>query len=215
MKFHCILTLMAALGSFAGTSLAEENPAPTAKPAETKGKPAAPEAKKGDPIKVTSEGGAEMNQKKDCMVYLKNVKFLHPAQNLEMTCDRLEVYRDPPPPPKPKPTLDAEAAGAVAPEDEPQLEIREAIALGNVEIKKKGADGKVSIGKCQKAVFDGKTQEILLSGSPQPQLAVGSDYIFYADTITLKEDGQHKLGNNSTTLLQEKKKGGAGEGKER
>lgn len=197
-------------GLLAALSTAQEAAAP----------PPAADKKQGELITVTSEGGAEIDQEKNLMIYIDNVKFLHPSQGLEMTCQRLEVYRDPPPKPKAKPVLEEEAAKNDAPEAAPdaQPELREAIATGSVVIRKKGADGKTSIGKGQKAVFDGKKKVITLSGKPQPELDVGSDYLFYADTIILKEDGKHMLGNNARTVFKkqkdqkETKEGGQGAG---
>lgn len=215
MKSHHIFPLIAAL---AGMAVAQDAAAPAAapaKPAAAKPEAAAAAKKPGDLITVTSEGGAEINQNKNLMVYIQDVKFLHPAQNLEMTCERLEVFRDPPPPPKPKPALEAEAAGAAVEQDAPQPELREAIATVNVVIKKKGADGKISTGKGQKAIFLAKTELIILSGSPQPSLDIGSDYLFYADTITLKQNGEHTLGKNARTVFKKQKEGGAGGGKDR
>lgn len=209
MKFLTILTFS---GLLIGVSCAQEAPAP---------EPPAPAAKKekNDLITVTSSGGAEIHQTKNLMVYIDDVKFLHPSQGMEMTCERLEVFRDPPPEPKAKPVLEEEAATNTSPEEpEAQPQLREAIATGNVVIRKKGADGKVSIGKGQKAVFDAKKEVITLSGSPQPELDVGSDYLFYADTIILTEDGQHRLGPNARTVFKkqkDKKEGGAGGGQGR
>ena len=206
MKITTILTLA---GLIAGVSLAQEAAAP----------PPAAKKKEGDLITVTSSSGAEIHQTKNLMIYIDNVKFLHPAQNMEMSCDRLEVYRDPPPEPKAKPVLEQEAATNSEPEEaDAQPELREAIATGNVVIRKKGADGKLTIGKGQKAVFDAKKELITLSGKPQPELDVGSDYLFYADTIILQEDGQHRLGNNARTVFKKqkaKKEGGDGGGQGR
>jgi hypothetical protein len=180
-------------------------PPASTKPLAPKPEPAAKPA--GDLITVTSSGGAEIHQKKNLMIYIKNVHFDHPVQNLVMTCDRLEVYREDPPPAPPKPALEAEAAqGKSAPDDaQGQPDLKEAIAYGNVVITKKAADGATNIGRGQKAVFNGKTRDVLLSGSPQPQLEVG-DNLFFADTIILREDGQHRLGNNARTLFKPKKK---------
>jgi lipopolysaccharide export system protein LptA len=209
MKFLIILTVS---GLLAGLSCAQEAPAP---------EPPPPAAKKdkNELITVTSAGGAEIHQAKNLMIYIDDVKFLHPSQGMEMTCQRLEVFRDPPPPPKPKPVLEEEAAANAQPEEpEAQPQLREAIATGNVVIRKKGADGKLSIGKGQKAVFDAKKEVITLSGRPQPELDVGSDYLFYADTIILQEDGQHRLGNNARTVFKkqkDKKEGGTGGGQGR
>jgi lipopolysaccharide export system protein LptA len=209
-----ILNILAFAGLASGIVCAQEAPAE---------KPAPPAAKKqqGDLITVTSDGGAEIHQSKNLMIYIDNVKFFHPAQGLEMTCERLEVYRDPPPPPKPKPVLEEEAAGNAPPEEpdaEPQL--REAIATGNVVIRKKGADGKLSTGKGQKAVFDAKREVITLSGKPQPELDIGSDYLFYSDTIILDQKGNHELkGPNTRTVFKKqketKKEGGTGGGQGR
>lgn len=192
-------------------------------PAQQAAVAAAPAAKKekNDLITVTSSGGAEIHQSKNLMIYIDNVKFLHPSQGLEMTCDRLEVYRDPPPEPKAKPVLEEEAAGNAQPEEpeaEPQL--REAIATGKVVIHKKGVNGKTNIAKGQKAVFDAKDKVITLSGKPQPELDVGSDYLFYSDGIILQEDGNHKLlGPNTRTVFKKqkegKKEGGTGGGQSR
>jgi lipopolysaccharide export system protein LptA len=167
---------------------------------------------KGDLITVTSSGGAEIHQKKNLMIYLQNVKFDHPTQNMVMKCERLEVYRDDPPPPPPKPPLAQEAAQGAKPEAPQQPDLKEAIATGNVVITKKGADGGNNVGRGQKAVFNGKTRDVLLSGNPS--LEVG-DNLFFADTIILREDGQHRLGNNARTVFKPKKnkeKGGAGGG---
>ncbi|MFM7182649.1 MAG: LptA/OstA family protein [Verrucomicrobiales bacterium] len=207
-----ILKFLAFSGLMSGISCAQQAPAP---------QPPPPDAKedKNELITVTSAGGAEIHQTKNLMIYIDDVKFLHPSQGMEMNCQRLEVYRDPPPPPKAKPQLDVEAAVNAPPEEpEEQPKLREAIATGKVVIRKKGADGKLSIGRGQKAVFDAKKQVITLSGSPQPELDVGSDYLFYADTIILQEDGQHRLGNNARTVFKkqkDQKEGGAGGGQGR
>ena len=209
MKFFTLFTLS---GLLTGALFAQQPAAPPA-PAEKK--------KQGDLITVTSTGGAEIHQSKNLMIYIDNVKFLHPSQGLEMTCERLEVYRDPPPEPKAKPVLEEEAAGNAPPEEpeaEPQL--REAIATGNVVINKKGTNGKTNIAKGQKAVFNAKDKVITLSGKPQPELDVGSDYLFYSDSIILQEDGNHKLlGPNTRTVFKKqketKKEGGAGGGQSR
>lgn len=206
MKILTILTLSSLMTGALGAQQAAA-PAPAAK------------KEKSEIITVTSAGGAEIHQAKNLMIYIDDVKFLHPAQGLEMTCERLEVFRDPPPEPKVKPVLEEEAAGNAKPEEpaaQPQL--REAIATGNVVIHKKGADGKISIGRGQKAVFDAKKEVITLSGKPQPELDVGSDYLFYADTILLQEDGKHRLGNNARTVFKKKKdqkEGGKGAGEGR
>lgn len=199
--------ILAISGFLAVAACAQEAAAP----------PPAADKKQGELITVTSEGGAEIDQEKNLMIYIDNVKFLHPSQGLEMTCQRLEVYRDPPPEPKAKPVLEEEAAKKAQPDEEAaaQPELREAIATGNVVIRKKGADGKTSIGRGQKAIFDGKKKVITLSGKPQPELDVGSDYLFYADTIILKEDGKHMLGNNARTVFKkqkDQKEGGKGGG---
>ena len=106
--------------------------------------------------------------------------------------------------------MEAEAAGAETdPADEAQPDIKEAIATGNVVITKKTAEGKTNIGRGQKANFDARNQNILLSGSPQPSLEIG-DNLFYADTIILQENGQHKLGKNARTLFKKQKQAEGG-----
>ena len=145
-------------------------------------KPAAPR-KADDPIAVTSKGGAEPDHEKNLMVYTDQVHFSHPAQGLKISCDRLEVH------PNPIPNGN---------------KLSNAVATGNVVVRKAGANGKISIAKGEKAVFDTKTNSTTLSGKPQPELEVG-DFLFYADTITLQQNGQHRLGENARTVFKKPK----------
>lgn len=144
--------------------------------------------KAGDLITVTSDGGAERDQEKNLMVYTDTVKFTHPAQGLEIACERLEARQIQLP------------AG---------LRISKAIATGNVVVRKMGANGKVSIAKGQKAEFDAETSTTTLSGKPQPMLEVG-DFLYYADTIILQQNGQHRLGNHARTVFKKAKEAGRG-----
>ena len=208
-----IISLLAMLASTALAQNATPQPAdgsPIARPAvpaeapKKEGKADAKAADKGGLITITSSGGAEVYQKENLMIYHETVKFDHPAQSLLMTCDKLEVYRQDEPVVEPKP-LEAEAAQGKKNEDK-QPDIKEAIAIGNVTIIKKNADGTTTVGRGERALFSGIRRDVLLSGTPnkQPELDVGEN-TFLADTITLRENGKHLLGTNSKTRFKPKK----------
>jgi len=158
-------------------------------------------------ITIISTGGAEVNQKTNTMIYLRDVVFTHPQQRLTITCDRLEVIREEPPPPPPKPPLEEEAAQAEDPpaEDpgEQEPEIKQAIATGNVVITSINPEGKPRIATGKRAVYEGATQEVHLFGSPT--LDVGN-LIFNAASentvIILVEDGNHRFIGPIRTIAQ-------------
>lgn len=149
------------------------------------------------PITITSTGGAEMHPDQNMFVYIENVVFDHPEQMLNMKCDRLEVYREVPPPAPPPPPLEAEAGQGEAVKPEPKEEapeIKKAIATGNVRIEKTAPDGGMRKGTGDRAVFESKTQEIRLYGSPTLMVDNTEFEALRKDCVViLKEDGRHRL----------------------
>lgn len=219
-----IMKLILALLGFLGTSalVPAQQPAPAAAaPAPAvpgaAAAPAAPapapkEKKDTLPIKITSTGGAEVVPEKNLIVWLENVRFEHPEQKILMTCDRLEVYQEPPPPPKPKPALEEEAGkkgsapGPAAPEPAPEPEIKSAIAYGHVYLEKLSPRGEKRVGRGKKAVFDAKTRDVQLTGLPSLDV---DQHMFKAlrenCVVVIKEDGNHRLIGPFDTLLTERK----------
>ena len=218
-----IMKLILALLGFLGTSAlvpaqqpvpAAAAPAPAVPGAAAPAAPApAPKEKKDTlPIKITSTGGAEVVPEKNLIVWLENVRFEHPEQKILMTCDRLEVYQEPPPPPKPKPALEEEAGkkgsapGPAAPEPAPEPEIKSAIAYGHVYLEKLSPRGEKRVGRGKKAVFDAKTRDVQLTGLPSLDV---DQHMFKAlrenCVVVIKEDGNHRLIGPFDTLLTERK----------
>ena len=164
------------------------------------------------PIKVTSDGGAEMVPEKNLIIWIDNVHFEHPDQKIKIDCDRLEVIQDTPPPAPPKPPLEAEAGknGGATPAPAPaqdDLQIKSATAIGNVKLEKIGANGDLLKGTGTRAYFDAKTHDMQLSGrpsldTPQAKFRAMDD----KGVIIIKENGQHKLekGPFETQLKQAK-----------
>jgi hypothetical protein len=181
--------------------------APAVPVAEPVAEPASdPPAPKGPPpIKITSEGGAEMEPAKNMFVYLDKVRFEHPSQDMFLTCNRLEVYREDPPPPPPKPALEEEAAlGEAPPPAEAAPDIKMAIATGNVYIEKTAPDGGKRIGRGKKAIFDAKTREVQLLGMPVLEVDGTVFKALREDCeVFLKEDGKHRLKGPFDTLVRQ------------
>ena len=163
--------------------------------------PKAPKEKgAAQPIKVTSDGGAEMVPEKNLIIWIDNVHFEHPEQKIKIDCDRLEVIQETPPPAPAKPPLEAEAGknGGATPAAAPandDLQIKSATAIGNVKLEKVAANGDILKGIGARAYFDAKTHDMQLSGrptldTPQAKFRAMDD----KGVITIKENGQHKLG---------------------
>lgn len=156
-------------------------------------------------ITIVCSGGAEVNQKSNTMIYLKDVVFKHPQQRLTITCDRLEVIReDPPPRPPPRPLEEEAAQDVQEPEpDEGEPDIKQAIATGNVIITMMNAEGKPRVATGKRAVYEGREAEVHLFGSPT--LDVGN-LIFNAASentvIILVEDGNHRFIGPIRTIAQ-------------
>ncbi len=154
------------------------------------------------PILIKSTGGAEVFPDKNMFVYIENVRFVHPEQKMLVTCDRLEIYRDPPPKPPPRPPLEEEAAKGKVPEKAPkQPEIRQAIAIGHVYLEKIGDDGENRTGTGEKAIFDSKSHEVRLYGSPTLHIDRMEFKALRKDCVViLKEDGKHRLQGPFNTI---------------
>jgi len=138
------------------------------------------------PIQITSEGGASISTETNTLIYMENVVFFHADQKLKVTCDRLEIVQA-------KDTAGDDAEGAEG-DDEREAQIETAVAVGNVVITKLDADGNEKIGKCERAVFDAKTNNVTMSGSPS--LLDRKNLISAAKPGTvfiLKESGEHQF----------------------
>ncbi|QQL46036.1 LptA/OstA family protein [Sulfuriroseicoccus oceanibius] len=145
------------------------------------------------PIQITSEGGASISTETNTLTYMENVVFFHADQNLKVTCDRLEIVQaKAPAADEAKEEGETEEGAEGGEEREAQIET--AIAIGNVVITKVDADGNEKIGKCERAVFDAKTNNVTMSGSPS--LLDRKNLISAAKPSTvfiLKESGEHQF----------------------
>jgi len=217
MIMKLILAILGLLGTCALAPAQQPAPAPAPAAPGAAAAPATPapapkDKKATPPIKVTSTGGAEVVPEKNLIVWLENVRFEHPEQKILMTCDRLEVYQEPPPPPKPKPALEEEAGKKgpapepAPPEPAPEPEIKNAIAYGHVHLEKLSPRGEKRVGRGKKAVFDAKTRDVQLMGAPTLDVDQHQFKALREDCVVIiKEDGNHRLIGAFDTLLKERK----------
>lgn len=136
---------------------------------------------------VDSQNGLQFDSDRNVVTYLKNVVFKHPEQGLTVTCDKLEVVRNP-------------NAGKIGPDGEPESDLKTAIAIGNVEIIKIDVEGKKKIGKSGRAVFDAVTNDVVMT--KMPSLLENNNLIKATSPETvfiLKESGKHDLKGPVTT----------------
>ena len=160
----------------------------------------APEEDK-DQVKINSSGAAEFDSTTGIAIFTQDVVVTHPGFYME--CDELEVHM--------RKTEEKEGAaeaveGAAAAEGAKEEEgggIKVAIARGRrVMLKKLSEDGKLQIGYCKKAVFDGDTGNLEMYGSPQIQKgtqilkATGPDTV-----IIIEKDGKLNSRGGVLTLL--------------
>lgn len=136
---------------------------------------------------VDSQNGLQFDSDRNVVTYLEDVVFKHPGQGLTVTCDKLEVVRNP-------------DAGKIGPDGEPESDLKTAIAIGNVVIVKIDAEGKEKIGKSGRAVFDAVTNDVVMT--KMPSLLENNNLIKATSPETvfiLKESGKHDLKGPVTT----------------
>lgn len=136
---------------------------------------------------VDSQNGLQFDSDRNVVTYLEKVVFKHPGQGLTVTCNKLEVVRNP-------------NAGKIAANGEPESDLKMAIAIGNVVITKIDETGKKKIGKCGRAVFDAVTNDVVMT--EMPSLLENNNLIKATSPKTifiLKESGKHDLKGPVTT----------------
>ncbi len=136
---------------------------------------------------VESQNGLQFDSDRNVVTYFEKVVFRHPGQGLTVTCDKLEVERNP-------------NAGKIAANGEPESDLKSAIAIGNVVIVKIDESGKKKIGKSGRAVFDAVTNDVVMT--EMPSLLEKNNLIKATSPETifiLKESGKHVLKGPQTT----------------
>ena len=130
---------------------------------------------------VDSQNGLQFDSDRNVVTYFEKVVFRHPGQGLTVTCDKLEVVRNP-------------NAGKIAANGEPESDLKTAIAIGNVVIVKIDETGKKKIGRSGRAVFDAVTNDVVMTN--MPTLLENNNLIKATSSETifiLKENGKHDL----------------------
>ena len=158
-------------------------------------------------VKISSSGAAEFDSTSGVAIFTEDVIIEHPGFYMES--DELEVHMekgeekpaeaaaDAPAAP-----VEAEPAGAEAKEDTGGG-IKVAIARGRrVMLKKLSEDGKLQIGYCRKAIFDGATGNLEMHGNPQIQKGNQILMAKNPDTvIIIEKDGKLKTNGKQLTIL--------------
>ena len=138
---------------------------------------------------VDSQNGLQFDSDRNVVTYLKNVVFKHPGQNLTVTCDKLEVIRNP-------------NAGKIGADGEPEGDLKTAIAIGNVVIVKINEEGKKSTGRSGRAEFDAVTNDVVMT--QLPTLLENNNLIKATSPKTvfvLKNNGKHDLQGPVNTIF--------------
>lgn len=182
--FHSFL--MVSLALVIAPSMTAQEPA-AAPAAEVEAEDAAAEKEIKPSYTVDSQNGLQFDSDRNVVTYLEKVVFKHPGQNLTVTCDKLEVVRNP-------------NAGKLDAKGEPESDLKSATAIGNVVIVKIDTEGKKKIGKSGRAVFDAITNDVVMT--QMPSLLENNNLIKATSPKTifvLKESGKHDLQGPVTT----------------
>ena len=180
--------------------------------------------RKKDEVVITAKGGALFNDADKLVVFEEEVHVDHP--DFIIDCGLLELWleegaleegkkkeAEKGKKVEVKPAAVAPVAGAAgnvagAAKKDEKSAIRKAIASkGTVTIQKRRADGKLDVGRSRRLLFDGKTKDITLSGSPQVQTG-NKQIIATAEhtVIYLKGNGKNPevVGPHKTVILSNK-----------
>lgn len=154
---------------------------------------------------ITASGAAFFDSKESIGVFTEDVVVKDPR--FHITCDVLEVFM------KKNPQAEEASSSAGKPDAQPvpaadsaefeNGDIDRAIAKGRkVVIQKLNEEGKLQIGICRHATYDGSTGDIILRDFPQVQSDTRSATATDRSTvITLKRNGQFEVKGPHTTVL--------------
>ena len=138
-------------------------------------------------LKVTCDGGLYFDNEANILAYLKNVHLILENQ-YSLTCSNgVKVFLDKKEEKSEKPKKEAPKEDKKKEEDSDDLlskfdsfgELSRIIATGNVEFKGRGKDGKLVIATAEKASYDAKSEEMILSGG-RPRIQEGANQYLQA-----------------------------------